>query len=82
MSPSAIVPSFEQAPASFRFQTAVIGFAEILRKSPKAAEWKMGDIEHIAAGSTESMPERDELVQLVRKASKLAGNAQVAAVAH
>jgi Ca-activated chloride channel family protein len=81
MNPSAIVPSFEQAPATFRFQAAVAGFAEILRHSPKAAEWKLADIEHIAAGSTESLPERDELVQLVRKAEKLSGSSPVEAVA-
>jgi Ca-activated chloride channel family protein len=73
MSPSAIVPSFEQAPASFRFQTAVVGLAEILRKNPKAAEWKLADVERLAAGSTEGQSDRDEFVQLVRKAAHLSG---------
>jgi Ca-activated chloride channel family protein len=73
MNPSAIVSSFEQAPPSFRFQTAVVGLAEILRHNPKAAEWRFEDIERIAAGSTEAMAERDELVHIVRKAAKLSG---------
>jgi Ca-activated chloride channel family protein len=80
MPASAIATSFAAAPGSFRFATAVAGFAEILRHSPAAADWKLADVERIAAASTENRPERAELVALVRKAEALSG-ARTAAIA-
>jgi len=78
MPPASIAKSFDEAPAALRFQAAVVGFAEVLRKSPHAREWKLSDVERIAAASTEGSPEREELVRLVRKASELSGARPVA----
>ncbi|HVJ94221.1 MAG TPA: von Willebrand factor type A domain-containing protein [Labilithrix sp.] len=80
MPKEAILGSFSDAPTSFRFATAVAGFAEILRKSPAAAEWRLADIERIAASSAAGKSERVELVGLVRKAAALSGQS-VAAIA-
>jgi Ca-activated chloride channel family protein len=73
MPAAAIASSFDQAPENFRFAVAVGAFAEILRKSPHAAEWKLEDVERIAASASAGRKERIELVNLVQTAEKLSG---------
>lgn len=75
---ASIARSFDEAPPALRFQTAVVGFAEILRKSPHAHAWKLSDVARIAAASAEGSPERDEFVRMVRKADELSGGRPVA----
>ena len=71
MPAAAFAPSFEEAPENFRFAVSVAAFAEILRKSPHAAEWKYADVARIAQASTSQRQERLELVSLVNSASRL-----------
>ncbi|HVH47109.1 MAG TPA: VWA domain-containing protein [Labilithrix sp.] len=73
MPASAMSSSFAQAPESFRLAVAVGAFAEILRKSPHAAEWRLEDVERIAASTSQGRKDRTELVLLVQTASKLSG---------
>jgi Ca-activated chloride channel family protein len=73
MTPQDLSPRFDDAPASLRFQTAVAGFAEILRKSPAAREWRLAEVDRIALASSEGKAERVELSQLVRAAARLSG---------
>ncbi|MCA9590663.1 MAG: von Willebrand factor type A domain-containing protein, partial [Myxococcales bacterium] len=60
--------SFAAAPESYRFAVAVAGFAEVLRESPHAAEWRLSDVAKIAQVASGTKPERRELVGLVVKA--------------
>lgn len=80
MPATAFVRSFDDAPSSLRFATAVSAFAETLRKSPHAAEYKIEDIERIAAKAAQGRKERIELVNLVQAAAKLADRS--VAIAH
>jgi Ca-activated chloride channel family protein len=77
LDPSAIAASFEAAPADLRFATAVAGFAEILRRSPHAKEWKMGDVERIARAAAADRGDQQEFLDIVRRAGALAGGAPV-----
>ena len=64
-------PSFEAASPDFRFAVAVVGFAEILRKSPYADGWKLDTVLSIARGATpRGNQEREELITLVSKARR------------
>jgi Ca-activated chloride channel family protein len=71
MAPSSIAASFEGAPENLRFASAVVGFAEILRHSPAAAEWRLADVDAIASKAAGNRAERQELIALVRKAQTL-----------
>jgi Ca-activated chloride channel homolog len=71
MPSSAWSPSFEEAPESYRFAVSVAAFAEILRKSPHAVEWKLADVARIAQSSSSQRPERAEFVSLVGQAARL-----------
>ncbi len=71
MPQAAFAASFEEAPESYRFAVAVGAFAEVLRKSPHAREWKLADIERIAGAASAQRPERQELASLVRAAARL-----------
>lgn len=73
MDPSAIAPSFEAAPADLRFAAAVVGFGEILRQSPHARTWRMADVERIARAAAKDREDRQELVDLARRAGALQG---------
>ncbi len=73
MPASAIAPTFQAAAPDFRFATAVVGFAEVLRKSPAAAEWRLDQIAQIASNASFGRPERVELVGLVNRAAQLSG---------
>jgi len=73
MEAGAIARSFEEAPADLRFASAVIGFGEILRKSPHASSWKLADVERIARAAQKDHPDHRELIDLVRRANALSG---------
>jgi Ca-activated chloride channel family protein len=75
MDPKNVFASFDEAPASFRFVTAVAGFAELLRKSPYAHDYGFADVQKIAAASLENKPERAELVDLIKRANQISGGA-------
>ena len=81
MPKEAVLRSFEDAPESFRFATAVAGFAEILRRSPSAGDWRFADVERIAGTATRGQQERLELLGLVRKAAQLSGQPITTAIA-
>jgi Ca-activated chloride channel family protein len=74
MDPSAIAASFDAAPRNFRFATAVAAFAEVLRQSPHAREWSLGDVARIADAAAANTADQQEFVSLVHRAHKLAGN--------
>jgi Ca-activated chloride channel family protein len=71
LSPRAIAPSFDAAPASLRLAAAVAGFAEILRKSPDADEWHLADVERIARASADGDAPARDLVSRVHAARSL-----------
>ncbi|CAN5644161.1 VWA domain-containing protein [soil metagenome] len=68
MDPKSMVKSFDEAPASFRFVTAVVGFGEILRKSPYAHDFGFAQIQTIAEGAIEGKADRIAFLDLVRRA--------------
>ncbi len=71
-SPAQNFSSFSAAPEDFRFASAVMGGAEILRGSEYAAEWSLGDVISIAkAASTAHESERSEFISLMEKAREL-----------
>jgi Ca-activated chloride channel family protein len=76
MQPSDMVGSFDRADASFRFATAVAGFAEILRESPHASTWRLAEVESIARAAAGDTAEQMELVDLVRVAKTLTGESR------
>jgi Ca-activated chloride channel homolog len=64
--------SFAAASPDFRFATAVVGFAEILRRSPYADGWKLDEVRKIAAGATpRGSAEREEFLELVGRAMRV-----------
>jgi Ca-activated chloride channel family protein len=66
-----IASSFSAAPANLRFATAVVGFAEVLRKSPHARHWSLATAERIAGDASWGQSEQHEFLSLVRKARGL-----------
>lgn len=81
MPKEAVLRSFDDAPDNFRFAAAVSGFAEILRHSPHAAEWRFADVERIASRAATGRQDRVEMLGLVRKAAQLSGQPLTTAVA-
>lgn len=81
MSPGAIAPTFQAAAPDFRFATAVVGFAEVLRKSPAAAEWRLDQIAQMGSNASFGRAERVEFVGLVQRAAQLSGQRPAAPVA-
>lgn len=73
MKPTDIAGTFEASSPDFRFATAVAGFAEVLRKSPHAAEWRLDQIAAIASNASLGRSERTELASLVNTAARLSG---------
>ena len=64
--------SFASAPEDFRFATAVMGSAEILRGSEHAGQWSLDDVIAIAKGASEAhAAERQEFVNLMEQVSRL-----------
>ena len=78
MAPESIYASFDAAPESLRFATAVAGFAEILRQSPHARAWNLATVERIADAAAAGSAERLELVQLAHRARNLSGEGKLA----
>ena len=68
MPATSIAKTYEAAPANFKMATAVMGFAEILRKSPVAKEWTLAQIEKLAVDSGFDSVDRSELIELIKKA--------------
>jgi len=64
--------SFAGASADFRFAAAVMAAAEILRHSPDAEGWDLGQVRAVARAAAGDSPERAELVSLL---AKLGGDA-------
>jgi Ca-activated chloride channel family protein len=65
----ALEPTFADASPDFRWAAAVMGFAEILRKSPYADGWKLDTVLTIAQGAAGAgNAERQEFLSLVGKA--------------
>jgi len=71
LSPRAISPSFDEAPASLRLAAGVAGFAEILSKSPHTEGWRLADVERITSASAGSDENAQELTTLVHTARSL-----------
>lgn len=71
MPASAIAKSLDATDASFRLAIAVTGFAEILRESPYAKEWKLDRVASIAKSATIVPAEHAELLELIDRASSL-----------
>lgn len=61
-------PELRAASADFRFAAAVVGAAELFRRSPHAKAWKLSDVLAIAKGAAEGSPERQEFVALLEQA--------------
>lgn len=69
---SALAPSFEAASGDLRFATAVMGAAEIFRRSPHAAEWSYAQVMRIARDATPTgNAERQEFLSLLEHAQPL-----------
>jgi len=66
-----IRPSFAEANASFRFAVGVASFAELLRHSPFAREWSLGQVRAIARSASDKTAEQEELVALMDAAIRL-----------
>jgi Ca-activated chloride channel family protein len=70
---SSLWPRFDSAPVDLRFATAVMGAAEIFRRSPEAAEWDYARVLEIArAASPTGNAERAEFTSLLEHARALA----------
>jgi Ca-activated chloride channel homolog len=66
-------PTFDGASADFRFATAVMGAAELFRRSPEAAEWNYELVRRIAREATPTgNAEREEFNALLERARSLA----------
>jgi Ca-activated chloride channel family protein len=71
----ALAASFAQAPGDLRFATAVMGAAEILRRSPHAEHWSFEQALEIARGATPAgNAEREEFISLLERARSLVGH--------
>ncbi|MCP3137864.1 vWA domain-containing protein [Pyxidicoccus xibeiensis] len=69
---SALASTFQEAGADLRFATAVMGAAELLRRSPHAARWSSDSVRDIARAATpEGNAEREEFLTLLEKARPL-----------
>ena len=63
------VLKFEEAEPSFKFAVGVMGFADILRNSPFAKEWRINTaIDCCNNGKTKSNIQADSFIELMRKA--------------
>ena len=65
----ALATSFDASNRDLRFATAVMGAAEIFRRSPHARDWSYDQVMRIARGATpEGNAEREEFVELLQQA--------------
>jgi Ca-activated chloride channel family protein len=70
----ALAATFAQAPEDLRFATAVMGAAEILRRSPHAERWSFDQALALARGATPpGNAEREEFLSLLQRARELRG---------
>jgi Ca-activated chloride channel family protein len=60
-----ISPTLEDASDNFRFATAVVGVAEILRDNPHAKTWSLDRVADVARTVPESAKDRAELDELI-----------------
>ncbi|MFY2559737.1 vWA domain-containing protein [Corallococcus terminator] len=68
----ALANSFKDASVDLRFATAVMGAAELLRKSPHAENWSLETVREIARAATPAgNAEREEFLALLEKARPL-----------
>ncbi len=75
MDTASMFATFDQAPQTFRFASAVTGFAEVLRQSPAAKEYTLDDVSKVAIAAAGDKRDQQELVTLVKKAASLQGAA-------
>lgn len=69
-----VTRAFTKAPEDFRFATAVMGGAELLRNSPHAKGWTYARVISIASDTRPyDDPDRAEFVSLMKKAAWLSG---------
>ncbi|AKF81407.1 von Willebrand factor A [Myxococcus fulvus 124B02] len=69
---SALSATFKQAPSDLRFATAVMGAAELLRRSPHAEKWSLDQVRDIARSATPAdNEEREEFLALLGEAHHL-----------
>jgi len=70
---AALATRFEDASVDLRFATAVMGAAEIFRRSPHAAEWSYAQVTQIARAATpDGNAERQEFLSLLEHAQSIA----------
>jgi Ca-activated chloride channel family protein len=70
----ALAASFPEASGDLRFATAVMGAAELLRRSPHAERWSFDRVLEIARAATPAgNAEREEFVSLLERARSLMG---------
>ncbi len=62
--------SFDGAPSDFRFASAVMASAEILRKSEHARDWRLAKVIAIARNAKSSNEERSEFIKVMSQAAK------------
>ncbi|MFP2911322.1 vWA domain-containing protein [Pyxidicoccus sp. 3LFB2] len=68
----ALAPTFDKANADLRFATAVMGAAELLRRSPHADRWRFEQVRDIARAATPpGNAERAEFLALLEEAGPL-----------
>jgi Ca-activated chloride channel family protein len=69
---SQLAPTFSMAREDLRFATAVMGAAELLRRSPHARSWNFDQVRRIARDATPpGNAERQEFLELLEKAQPL-----------
>jgi Ca-activated chloride channel family protein len=66
-----IMNRFDDAPASLRMASAVVGMAEILRESPYAKHWSIDRVVDVARSVPPSHSDRAELLSMTRQVKKL-----------
>ncbi|MFL5344235.1 MAG: vWA domain-containing protein [Hyalangium sp.] len=67
-----LAPAFSAASKDLRFATAVMGAAELFRRSPHAQRWSFEQVQKIAREATPAgNAEREEFLQLLEKARPL-----------
>jgi Ca-activated chloride channel family protein len=71
--PGALHSRFADASDDFRFATAVMGAAEILRASEHAESWQLGDVVAIAQGAAGRARDRREFIELMSGLRPFAG---------
>jgi Ca-activated chloride channel family protein len=71
---SSLASTFSEAKRDLRFATAVMGAAELFRRSPHAQRWSFDQVMKIAREATpEGNAEREEFLSLLEKAQPLVG---------